>query len=85
MAILLPNAIRESRRNRITGATISLEDADHPDRMCDRDGGRWVTFCESHGYLVNHETLAAARSWMAFPDWCPECQEIMRAKGTFDR
>jgi hypothetical protein len=41
------------------------------------------TVCEDHGNLVIHKTLALARSHMAWPEWCEECQQIMDQKGLF--
>lgn len=41
---------------------------------------RWATVCEEHGAVIGHKTLWLAREWMACPDWCDECQEIMRER-----
>jgi hypothetical protein len=68
--------VRETRRNRKTGSIIALLDAAHPDSMFRSDeGGRWVTFCETHGLFVQHDTFKLARDWMAEPTcWCQECR-----------
>lgn len=66
--------IRQQRHCRKTGVMVSIYDARHPDSVFDRDGGRWVTFCEDHGRLVNHDTLRLARSHAAdSTGWCGVC------------
>lgn len=70
----------ERRKCRLTGLEVALynglesgidSDEEHP----------WVTVCEAHGNLVNHPSLRLARSHMAMPEWCEECQKILIAKG----
>ena len=69
----------ERRINRTTRATISLRDGQGEYANPKTEGGRWITLCETHGNLVNHETRALARSWMAEPQtWCEECSRIWR-------
>jgi hypothetical protein len=66
-----------------TGALIVLLDAKNGgDWLADpEDGGRWVTYCDDHSYLLQHETIHQARSWMAWPqEWCEECQAAYEAK-----
>jgi hypothetical protein len=69
--------IRQQRRNRATGTVVTVYDTAHPDAYLDPDGGRWVTLCEDHGNLVNHDTLALARSHAVWPDWCGDCQATL--------
>ncbi len=72
--------LRQQTTARSSGAVVELYDTDDPLSVFDPDGGRWVTICE-HGYLVNHETLATARSFASAPEqWCEECADIVHAK-----
>lgn len=35
------------------------------------DGGRWVTYCKTHGLFVQHDTRALAYAWLREPEtWC---------------
>lgn len=63
-----------SRKNRITGETIELHDAEAQGSMFDAAGGRWVTYCTAHHTLCNHRTRKLAESHMTVPEWCEECQ-----------
>jgi hypothetical protein len=48
----------------------------------DPAGGRWVTVCEAHGFLVNHERLALARDFACEPEaWCDRCQDALGVIG----
>lgn len=38
----------------------------------------WLTICDEHSTCCQHETLGQARAWATCPDWCEECQELMR-------
>lgn len=41
----------------------------------DPDGGRWVTVCDAHSNLVNHDTRRLARDHATYPEgWCEECR-----------
>jgi len=41
----------------------------------DTSGGRWVTVCEAHGSLVNHDRLDTARHFSHEPEtWCDDCR-----------
>lgn len=72
--------LRQATKARSSGAVVELYDTTQPENVFDPDGGRWVTICE-HGSLVNHETLATARSFAAAPEvWCEECQSIIADK-----
>lgn len=68
-----------SRKNRITGETIELHDAEVEGCMFDPSGGRWITYCVAHGTLCNHRTKALASAGMTVPEWCEECMERVRA------
>lgn len=62
----------EQRRSRETGLLVGLYHAEQAGM--DPEAGAWVTVCEVHGQLVNHETLALARSHLANPTgWCEVC------------
>jgi hypothetical protein len=72
---------REHRVNPVTGATVVLFDGSHEYADPEAEGGRWVTLCDTHSYLVNHATRAIARSWLAEPwTWCDECSAIHAEK-----
>lgn len=73
---------REHRVNPVTKATVVLLDGSHEYKDPEAEGGRWVSLCHTHSYLVNHRTRALARSWLAEPwTWCDECQKLYRAAG----
>lgn len=73
--------LRQRRRARATGATISVYDGHHPDSAFSRDDYRWVTFCEDHELLCTYETLAGARNFAVTPHtWCEECSEIWKER-----
>ena len=66
---------RLSRKSRKSGMTITLYHAE--EAHLDPEGGPYVTVCEQHGNLVNHDTYALARDWMTDPTgWCPDCAEL---------
>lgn len=68
--------LRQSTKARSTGTEVEVYDTDDPLSVFDPDGGRWVTICE-HGSLVNHPTLATARSFASAPEvWCEECRSL---------
>ena len=69
-----PAGLVEQRRNRRTGCVVSLYRA--AAAGLDPAGGSWVTLCETHGSLCNHETRATARAFLAAPwEWCEGCAE----------
>lgn len=69
----------ESRKNRVTGLIVSLYHGVQSGIDVDQ---AWVTVCEEHGMLVGHDTLKAARSWMAEPQtWCEDCQNHISRRG----
>lgn len=77
--------VREKRIARATGTEVSLIDADHPEctDFQSEEGGRWVTVCEDHGSIVQHETWKLARQFLGHPEeWCDACRE--GAPGTVD-
>lgn len=64
---------RQLRRCRSTGTMVGVYEAE--EAHLDPAGGRWVTVCEDHGYVCNHETLALARWHASEPiTWCAGCQ-----------
>ena len=45
----------------------------HPDFNAS-EGGRWVTFCDTHGQFCQHESRSLARAFMGSPEeWCSGC------------
>ncbi len=65
--------LRECRRNRQLGITVSLYDG-VPAGM-DVSAGRWQTVCDRHNTIISHRTISLARSHLACPlDWCEECR-----------
>jgi hypothetical protein len=69
----------ERRRCRLTGLQVGLYNGLKSGFDADEESP-WVTMCEEHGNLVNHQTLRLARSHMVVPEWCEECQKIMEAR-----
>jgi hypothetical protein len=42
---------------------------------------QWYNWCETHGCIVGHQTLALARSFASVPEeWCEGCQEVCEAR-----
>jgi hypothetical protein len=70
----------ERRRCQLTGFLVGLYDGVQSGIESDPETP-WVTVCEEHGNCVCHRTQKLARSHMAVPEWCEECQEIMKQKG----
>jgi len=62
-------------KNRRTGAQISIYHAEQAG--LDSDGGRWVSICENHGDLCNHDSLRLAKAHAAIPEWCTSCAKII--------
>ncbi len=74
--------LRQTTTARSSGAVVELYDTEDPLSVFDPEGGRWVTIC-SHGSLVNHPTLALARSFASAPEtWCGECADAVEVKET---
>lgn len=68
---------RVRRTNRRTGTVVSLFDTNNDDGQLDPDGGRWVTVCNDHGTVCNHETRKLAEWFLSYPDeWCDECRDL---------
>lgn len=65
--------VRQSRRSRSTGTRVTLYDTNHQENIFDPAGGRWVTVCEDHGAICNHQTLQLALDHMPYVQWCEEC------------
>lgn len=62
-------------RSRLTGTLVVLFDTNKTDEY-DSDGGRWVTICDEHGTVCNHDTRKVAESHMPYVSWCEECGNI---------
>lgn len=76
--------VRQRRRSQHTGATVTLYDTQAPENIFDPAGGRWVTVCEDHGAICNHETLALARAHAPHCEWCEPCMFDDSPDGNFD-
>jgi len=66
-----------TRRERLTGATLTIGTAD--ELSLDADGGKWVVVCDEHSTLVNVGTKAVATSSSAL-DFCDECRDRYRER-----
>jgi hypothetical protein len=67
---------RDCRRNHWTKGYNVLYDANQ--QYLDDAGGRWITVCEEHGELMNHETLATARRFLPHSlNWCQSCRDLI--------
>ena len=63
------------RKSRDTGLLVGLYNAEQAD--LDTQGGPWVTVCEPHSQLVNHDTLKLAMWHLADPTgWCEVCNGV---------
>jgi hypothetical protein len=64
------------RRCRMTDTTVVLLDLARPDARWagdPADGGRWLTLCDDHSTICQHESRRTAVAWMAEPSWCGTC------------
>jgi hypothetical protein len=69
------------RKSRATGHLVGLYHAEQA--LLDADAGPWATVCEVHGHIVNHPTLALARSHLGDPTgWCESCMAETSEKVT---
>jgi len=66
------------RRSRTTGHQVGVYHAKQAG--LDPAGGPWVTTCEYHATLCNHETLELAMAHLPYAEWCEACQEELRKK-----
>ena len=65
------------RRNRRTGTVVGIYLADEAG-LCP-EGGEFITVCEDHGFVCNHESMRLARDHATDPTmWCESCQEDVR-------
>lgn len=63
------------RKSRTTGHLVGLYHAEQAG--LDSSAGPWATLCEEHGHIINHDTLALARSHLGDPTgWCEPCMEV---------
>lgn len=61
------------RRSRSSNVVVGVYRAS--EAGLDTSGGAWVTVCEDHGALVNHDTRATAISFAPYPsNWCEDCR-----------
>lgn len=70
-------------KNRITGTITSVYNCKQSG-LDDDPELPWACVCEDHGYIVCHPTLALAISHRVIPEWCEECQSIMKLKGYYE-
>jgi hypothetical protein len=68
--------VRQSAKRHATGTVVTIYDTNHPRNVFDPAGGRWVTVCEDHGSICNHETLALAKAHAPYAEWCEPCQAV---------
>lgn len=62
----------QRRKSRELGVWVSVYDAE-PGGFC-ADGGAYVTLCEEHGTICNHDTIKLALDHAPYVEWCEECQ-----------
>lgn len=87
----MPEAIRENRIVRSSGARIQVVDTHHPDSPVgpDEPAGTWdgktprfATFCDTHGNYVLHDSWTVAREFVAVPEeWCADCRRVVEERG----
>lgn len=66
-----------TRTTRDTRETLTVATA--VEFGADPDGGRWITFCEDHGTIVNNDTRQLALDTRGI-DFCDDCQDRIRAE-----
>lgn len=64
--------VLQARRSRATGTVVTIYLAE--EAGLDPAGGDYVTVCEDHGTLCNHQSLTLARAHAPYVEWCEECQ-----------
>ncbi len=61
---------------------VTILDARERAGFSEREGGRWITYCERHDEFVQHETRDLARSWRQHPaGWCDGCYAELPVPG----
>lgn len=66
--------IRTARNPILKGDWVSIYRA--TEAGLDPDGGKYVTVCEEHGTLCNHQTLKLANLHLRAVDWCEACMAM---------
>jgi len=66
-----------TRTTRDTHECLTVDTAEH--FGADPDGGKWIVFCETHGYIVNVDTKAIALGIRGI-DFCDDCREDAAAQ-----
>ncbi len=66
--------IRTARNPILKGDWVSIYRA--TEAGLDPGGGKYVTVCEKHGTLCNHQTLKLANLHLRAVDWCEACMTI---------
>ena len=61
-----------TRTTRDTRECLTVDTAEH--FGADPDGGKWIVYCETHGYIVNVDTKAIALDIRGI-DFCDDCRE----------
>lgn len=59
-------------RSRKTGTVVVVVDT-RAAPWLDPEGGRWVTLCDEHNTVCNHDTRALAMAHAPTVDWCEDC------------
>lgn len=68
--------LRMWRYHPVPRGYVSIYDA--REAGLDDFSGRWVTVCEKHSHVCNHETLERAKSFLMYPNnWCDKCSAIV--------
>jgi hypothetical protein len=65
--------LRIRRRHRLFDTWLCIYDAQHPDSVFDPTGGRWVTYCENHETLCNHQSFYLAVHFAQSTKLCEYC------------
>lgn len=68
----------QRRQTKDTGVTVSVYEA-AKGGYC-TDGGPYVTICEEHSTICNHDTLKLALAHAPYCEWCEECMDAWRKR-----
>lgn len=66
----------QRRRSRQHGVMVLVAEAEKAG-FC-ADGGAYVTLCEEHSTICNHETLRDALDWAPTCEWCEDCLAVSK-------
>ncbi len=71
---------RAMRRNPFTAGHVTIYEAVEQD--IDVGGDRYAVVCSEHGTIVGSRSMRDARGFMRFPEFCEDCMETHRRRGT---